>query len=388
MCTVHAACSNAGRRTQKKVASRSPGTCSESLWLLPSGPDQIHDAAMRGDPPLIGRANVREDGIIGHRPPHGKRAVEARIASAHGGYNPSHRRYATAFRLIAVDPTVRPSHQIFLAIAAIFIAVALVPALMPAVVPALFPVADDGPPPLLPPAEANELVVMIRPGPVVYFPGPDGTLVGFDADLARRFAAETEAARALRRRRIVGADDRRHRSRPGAHRRRRTASATRRPAPARSRKSSPCSARGCRSGPDGVSAAKVLWSAGYYAVEPQLIYNSRQLQAGELARSRRRNGRLPRRHRPRPGYRRACGRPSGRRVSMGSTCPRRRGSLPRFPTAPSATRSSVRSPHPSRATSTSITRSRSPPGPGVRWHGSSRPGFRRSWPISIAFLRG
>ena len=46
------------------------------------------------------------------------------------------------------------------------------------------------PPPLLPPDEARELVVLIRPGPVVYFPGPDGTLAGFDVDLARRFAAE------------------------------------------------------------------------------------------------------------------------------------------------------------------------------------------------------
>ena len=39
---------------EQEEASRSPGTCSESLWLLPSGPDQVHDRAMRGDPPLIG----------------------------------------------------------------------------------------------------------------------------------------------------------------------------------------------------------------------------------------------------------------------------------------------------------------------------------------------
>ena len=31
-----------------------PALAAESLWLLPSGPDQVHDAAMRGDPPLIG----------------------------------------------------------------------------------------------------------------------------------------------------------------------------------------------------------------------------------------------------------------------------------------------------------------------------------------------
>ncbi len=46
------------------------------------------------------------------------------------------------------------------------------------------------PEPLAAPDDARELVVVIRPGPVVYFPGPDGTMVGFDADLARLYAAE------------------------------------------------------------------------------------------------------------------------------------------------------------------------------------------------------
>src|SRR5436309_2097345 len=51
---------------------------------------------------------------------------------------------------------------------------------------------DPKPPPLflLPPEEAGELVVMVRPGPVVYFPGPNGTLAGLDVDLVRQFAAE------------------------------------------------------------------------------------------------------------------------------------------------------------------------------------------------------
>ena len=31
---------------------------------------------------------------------------------------------------------------------------------------------------------------MVRPGPIDYFPGPDGSMVGIDADLARMFAAE------------------------------------------------------------------------------------------------------------------------------------------------------------------------------------------------------
>ena len=51
--------SSSSELTSKEgVASRSPGTCRESLWLLPSGPDQVHDHAMRGDPPLIGAPMV------------------------------------------------------------------------------------------------------------------------------------------------------------------------------------------------------------------------------------------------------------------------------------------------------------------------------------------
>jgi hypothetical protein len=42
------------RNGGNEVASRSPGTYGYPLWLLPSGPDQIHEPAMRGDPPLIG----------------------------------------------------------------------------------------------------------------------------------------------------------------------------------------------------------------------------------------------------------------------------------------------------------------------------------------------
>ena len=45
---------------EQKVASRTPGTRGESLWLLPSGPDQVHDAPMRGDPPLIGARRAQD----------------------------------------------------------------------------------------------------------------------------------------------------------------------------------------------------------------------------------------------------------------------------------------------------------------------------------------
>ena len=53
----------------------------------------------------------------------------------------------------------------------------------------LFPVVHT-PEPLQAPGELRELVVLVRPGPAFYFPGPDGALTGFDVDLARQFAAE------------------------------------------------------------------------------------------------------------------------------------------------------------------------------------------------------
>ncbi len=40
-----------GEKQEGKVASLTPGTCNKRLWLLPSGPDQVHHLAMRGDPP-------------------------------------------------------------------------------------------------------------------------------------------------------------------------------------------------------------------------------------------------------------------------------------------------------------------------------------------------
>src|SRR5512140_500555 len=36
---------------EAEVASLTPGTCGKWLWLLPSGPDQVHHPAMRGGPP-------------------------------------------------------------------------------------------------------------------------------------------------------------------------------------------------------------------------------------------------------------------------------------------------------------------------------------------------
>ncbi len=46
-----------------------------------------------------------------------------------------------------------------------------------------------GPPALPPASESKSLVVIIRPGPATWFPGPDGEPAGFDHDLLARFAA-------------------------------------------------------------------------------------------------------------------------------------------------------------------------------------------------------
>src|SRR5207244_10288600 len=49
----------------KLVASLTPGTCSDRLWLLPSGPDQVHQTAMRGGPPpaLYAMASTSQAGV-------------------------------------------------------------------------------------------------------------------------------------------------------------------------------------------------------------------------------------------------------------------------------------------------------------------------------------
>jgi membrane-bound lytic murein transglycosylase F len=50
--------------------------------------------------------------------------------------------------------------------------------------------APPRPPPLPSPAEAQELVVAVRQGPVTFFPATDGTMIGVDADLLRRYASK------------------------------------------------------------------------------------------------------------------------------------------------------------------------------------------------------
>jgi membrane-bound lytic murein transglycosylase F len=75
---------------------------------------------------------------------------------------------------------VRPSRRVFVLAAGL------------AVVAALAFTLDrflSAVPPLPSPEKGNELVVLVLPGPVLYFPGPDGATIGFNADLIRLYAA-------------------------------------------------------------------------------------------------------------------------------------------------------------------------------------------------------
>ena len=135
---------------------------------------------------------------------------------------------------------------------------------------ALYPsIRAPGPLPL---REATpELIVLIRPGPVVYFPGPDGALAGFDVDLARQFAAEKKLPL-----RFVLADSTAQViavvAKGDAHI---GAGGLYRPLP-----SSPASEPAApplatdRPPHDGSGAGQeVLWTTGFTTAEPVLIYN-------------------------------------------------------------------------------------------------------------------
>src|SRR5438477_6158698 len=109
------------------------------------------------------------------------------------------------------------------------------------------------PSPTPPPQPANDLVALLRPGPATWFVGPDTQNAGFDFDLASLFAQRHNLVL-----KVVAA------SNPGS-----TLAA---------------GSSGARLGagamyrPDKVAAtaaeADLLYSAGYYAVEPVLIYNT------------------------------------------------------------------------------------------------------------------
>ena len=125
-------------------------------------------------------------------------------------------------------------------------AVLLVPAL-------LLAVAGCGPVPLPPPGESKTLVVIARPGPTTWFVGPDGAPAGFDHDLLEQFALEhrwqlrpVTADNATDLLAKIAAGEA-HIGAGGLYR------------------------------PDVGSKDEVppvLWTTGYYSVEPVLIYNA------------------------------------------------------------------------------------------------------------------
>ncbi len=130
------------------------------------------------------------------------------------------------------------------------------------------PVSHQPPAPA-PPENPIELVVFVRPGPIVYFPGPDGSFVGFDADLVRLFAREKKIPV-----RFVTADSTAELfaalERGEAHL---AVGGLLRPPP-------PRPPLGMSGVPVRLASAaarvwpSVLWTIGYYAVEPVLIYNA------------------------------------------------------------------------------------------------------------------
>jgi len=127
-------------------------------------------------------------------------------------------------------------------------------------------------PTLRPPEREGELLMLVRPGPGTFFTGPDGEAWGLDADLARLFAAELHLPL-----RFVTAptptqllDDI---ANGVAHA---GAGGLYRPLPDRPRAATvPATAPSADADPENDDpAGRVLWTAGYYAIEPVLIYNA------------------------------------------------------------------------------------------------------------------
>ncbi len=115
--------------------------------------------------------------------------------------------------------------------------------------------AACGPSPLPPPQkQAQELVMAMRPGPTTWFVGPDGDAAGFDRELATLFAREVGLPL-----RIVPADN-------ALQLLEKTVSGE-----------AQIGAGGLfRSASAGIerTAGSLLYSSGYYAIEPVLVYNS------------------------------------------------------------------------------------------------------------------
>ena len=114
-------------------------------------------------------------------------------------------------------------------------------------------VSACGPAPTPPPPAANELVALLRPGPATWFVGPDAQSAGFDFDLAHLFAKRHNLVL-----KVVAAGNPGARLAAGDSGANLGAGAMYRPT----------------AGATILPESGLLYSSGYYAVEPVLIYNS------------------------------------------------------------------------------------------------------------------
>ncbi|MEO8676468.1 MAG: membrane-bound lytic murein transglycosylase MltF [Casimicrobiaceae bacterium] len=118
--------------------------------------------------------------------------------------------------------------------------------------------------PLANPGRAQELVVLVRPNPVVYFPGRDGRSEGLDADLLRLYAAEKKLPV-----RFVAIDDvAQLKTALGNGDGHVGAGGLLRP---------PATASQAPTGPPGPpegAPPTLRWTGGYFTVEPVLVYNT------------------------------------------------------------------------------------------------------------------
>jgi peptidoglycan lytic transglycosylase F len=113
-----------------------------------------------------------------------------------------------------------------------------------------------GPPPSPPQQQqkAQEITIAMRPGPTTWFTGPDGDAAGFDRELAELFARDIGL-----RLRVVRADNPRQ--------------LLEKTASGEAQIGAGGLYRTPTGGADGAATA-LLYSTGYYAVEPVLVYNS------------------------------------------------------------------------------------------------------------------
>jgi membrane-bound lytic murein transglycosylase F len=163
---------------------------------------------------------------------------------------------------------VRPPRRAFIVAAGIAAAVAVAAALMPIEVPPQIAKHLR----LAAPERAKELVVLVRPGPVVYFPGVDGTIEGLDADLLRLYAAERKLA--LRFVAIATAAELEAALANGdAHVG--AGGLFEPPAALSTGATSPGTAEAA------APRAAIAWTSGYYSVEPVLIYNTDGFKPGD-----------------------------------------------------------------------------------------------------------